>query len=135
TTGQLVECIKDGIPAVARRKGGHPAKRVSLAIRIAGNEELGAAETSLQAAIDVVAIAGRSSVISFHSLEDRLCKAIYKEASSLPELPPNLPVIPDGMEPTLKLITRKPILPTEEELAHNNRSRSAKLRIAEKINE
>ncbi len=135
TTGQLVECIKEGIPAFARRKGGHPAKRVFQAIRIAVNDELGAAETSLQDAVDLLAIGGRISVITFHSLEDRLCKAIFKEASSLPELPPNLPVIPAGMEPVLKLITRKPMLPSEEELEHNNRSRSAKLRIAEKINE
>lgn len=133
TTAQLVECIKDGIPAPARRKGGHPAKRVFQAIRIAVNDELGAAETSLQDAIDMLAIGGRISVITFHSLEDRLTKALFKEASSLPELPPNLPVIPDGLEPKLKLITRRPILPSEEELAHNNRSRSAKLRIAEKI--
>lgn len=133
TTAQLVECIKDGIPAPARRKGGHPAKRVFQAIRIAVNDELGAAETSLQDALDMLAVNGRISVITFHSLEDRLTKALFKEASSLPELPPNLPVIPDGLEPKLKLITRKPILPSEEELAHNNRSRSAKLRIAEKI--
>lgn len=133
TTAQLVECIKDGIPAPARRKGGHPAKRVFQAIRIAVNDELGAAEASLQDAIDMLAVGGRISVITFHSLEDRLTKALFKEASSLPELPPNLPVIPDGLEPKLKLITRKPILPSEEELAHNNRSRSAKLRIAEKI--
>lgn len=133
TTAQLVECIKEGIPAPARRKGGHPAKRVFQAIRIAVNDELGAAETSLQDAIDMLAVGGRISVITFHSLEDRLTKALFKEASSLPELPPNLPVIPDGLEPKLKLITRKPILPSEEELAHNNRSRSAKLRIAEKI--
>ncbi|WP_271852936.1 16S rRNA (cytosine(1402)-N(4))-methyltransferase RsmH [Planococcus maritimus] len=133
TTAQLVECIKDGIPAPARRKGGHPAKRVFQAIRIAVNDELGAAETSLQDALDLLAVNGRISVITFHSLEDRLTKALFKEASSLPELPPNLPVIPAGLEPKLKLITRKPILPSEEELAHNNRSRSAKLRIAEKI--
>lgn len=133
TTGQLVECIKDGIPAFARRKGGHPAKRVFQAIRIAVNDELGAAETSLQDAIELLAIGGRISVITFHSLEDRLCKTIFKEHSSLPELPPNLPVIPEGMEPILKLITRKPTLPSAEELEHNNRSRSAKLRIAEKV--
>ncbi|MFD1031070.1 16S rRNA (cytosine(1402)-N(4))-methyltransferase RsmH [Metaplanococcus flavidus] len=133
TTGQLVECIKDGIPAFARRTGGHPAKRVFQAIRIAVNDELGAAETSLQDAITLLAPKGRISVITFHSLEDRICKTIFKEASSLPELPPNLPVIPSGMEPVLKLITRKPILASEEELEHNNRSRSAKLRIAEKI--
>lgn len=133
TTAQLVECIKDGIPAFARRTGGHPAKRIFQAIRIAVNDELGAAETSLQDAITLLAPKGRISVITFHSLEDRLCKTIFKEAASLPELPPNFPVIPSGREPVLKLITRKPILPSEEELAHNNRSRSAKLRIAEKI--
>jgi 16S rRNA (cytosine1402-N4)-methyltransferase len=133
TTGQLVELIKDGIPAPARRKGGHPAKRVFQAIRIAVNDELGAAEESLQDAIELLAVNGRISVITFHSLEDRITKTIFKEAASYPELPPNLPVIPEGMEPHLKLITRKPILPSEEELLHNNRSRSAKLRIAEKI--
>ena len=74
-------------------------------------------------------------MITFHSLEDRLCKTLFKEASSLPDLPPGLPIIPDNMKPTLKLITRKPILPSDEELAANNRSRSAKLRIAEKIND
>ncbi|HWL12494.1 MAG TPA: 16S rRNA (cytosine(1402)-N(4))-methyltransferase RsmH [Ureibacillus sp.] len=135
TTGQLVELIKEGIPAPARRKGGHPAKRVFQAIRIAVNDELGAAEDSLVDAIDVLKIGGRISVITFHSLEDRLTKSIFKEASSLPDLPPGLPVIPDEYKPILKLVTRKPILPTDEELEENNRSRSAKLRIAEKINE
>ncbi|MGB3261040.1 16S rRNA (cytosine(1402)-N(4))-methyltransferase RsmH [Paenisporosarcina sp.] len=133
TTGQLVELIKDGIPAPARRKGGHPAKRVFQAIRIAVNDELGAAEQSLQDALELLALNGRISVITFHSLEDRITKTIFKEAASYPDLPPNLPVIPEGMEPMLKLVTRKPILPSEEELLHNNRSRSAKLRIAEKI--
>jgi 16S rRNA (cytosine1402-N4)-methyltransferase len=135
TTGQLVELIKEGIPAAARRKGGHPAKRIFQAIRIAVNDELGAAEDSLVDAIDLLKVGGRISVITFHSLEDRLCKTLFKEASSLPDLPPGLPVIPDDMKPILKLITRKPILPSEEELAANNRSRSAKLRIAEKIND
>lgn len=135
TTGQLVELIKAGIPAAARRTGGHPAKRVFQAIRIAVNDELGAAEDSLVDAIDLIKIGGRISVITFHSLEDRLTKTIFKEASSLPDLPPGLPVIPEHMKPTLKLVTRKPILPSEEELAANNRSRSAKLRIAEKIND
>ena len=135
TTGQLVELIKDGIPAAARRKGGHPAKRIFQAIRIAVNDELGAAEDSLVDAIHLLKVGGRISVITFHSLEDRLCKTLFKEASSLPELPPGLPIIPEDMKPTLKLITRKPILPSDEELATNNRSRSAKLRIAEKIND
>ena len=133
TTFQLVELIKDGIPAATRRKGGHPAKRVFQAIRIAVNDELGAAEDSLQDALEMLGASGRVSVITFHSLEDRITKTIFKEAASYPDLPPNLPVIPEGMEPNFKLITRKPILPSEEELEHNNRSRSAKLRIIEKI--
>ncbi|MBS7345677.1 MAG: 16S rRNA (cytosine(1402)-N(4))-methyltransferase RsmH [Caryophanon sp.] len=135
TTGELVELIKEGIPAPARRKGGHPAKRIFQAIRIAVNDELGAAEDSLTDAIDCLKIGGRISVITFHSLEDRLTKTIFKEASSLPDLPPGLPIIPDHLKPTLKLITRKPMLPSDEELEQNNRARSAKLRIAEKIND
>lgn len=135
TTGELVDLIKAGIPAAARRTGGHPAKRVFQAVRIAVNDELGAAEDSLMDAIDLIKVGGRISVITFHSLEDRLTKTIFKEASSLPDLPPGLPIIPDHLKPTLKLITRKPILPSEEELANNNRSRSAKLRIVEKIND
>ncbi|SOB92376.1 16S rRNA (cytosine1402-N4)-methyltransferase [Ureibacillus xyleni] len=133
TTGQLVELIKEGIPAPARRKGGHPAKRIFQAIRIAVNDELGAAEDSLVDAIELLKVGGRISVITFHSLEDRLTKTIFKEASSLPDLPPGLPVIPDEFKPVLKLVTKKPILPSDEELEENNRSRSAKLRIAEKI--
>ncbi|WP_342600559.1 16S rRNA (cytosine(1402)-N(4))-methyltransferase RsmH [Psychrobacillus sp. FSL H8-0483] len=133
TTFQLVELIKAGIPAAARRTGGHPAKRIFQAIRIAVNDELGAAEDSLEDAIRMIKVGGRVSVITFHSLEDRLTKTIFKEASSVPNLPPNLPVIPAGLEPMLKLVTRKPILPSEEELEVNNRSRSAKLRIVEKL--
>ncbi|MEK5483610.1 MULTISPECIES: 16S rRNA (cytosine(1402)-N(4))-methyltransferase RsmH [unclassified Viridibacillus] len=135
TTGELVDLIKEGIPAAARRKGGHPAKRVFQAIRIAVNDELGAAEDSLIQALEVINVGGRVSVITFHSLEDRLCKTIFKEASSLPELPPGLPVIPEELAPGIKLVTRKPILPSEQELEENNRARSAKLRIAEKIKE
>ncbi|KIL50377.1 16S rRNA methyltransferase [Jeotgalibacillus alimentarius] len=132
TTAELVECIKDGIPAPARRKGGHPAKRVFQAIRIAVNDELGVIEESLEQAIGMLNPGGRISVITFHSLEDRICKTMFKEAAKGPELPPGLPVIPEGYEPELKLITRKPITASDEELEHNNRSRSAKLRIAEK---
>lgn len=132
TTTELAELIKSGIPAATRRTGGHPAKRVFQAIRIAVNDELGAAEQSLTDAITLLNPGGRISVITFHSLEDRLCKTIFKEASSLPDLPPNLPVIPEGMEPVLKLVTRKPIVPTEKEIEENKRARSAKLRVAEK---
>ncbi|NLY80899.1 MAG: 16S rRNA (cytosine(1402)-N(4))-methyltransferase RsmH [Lysinibacillus sp.] len=135
TTGQLVELIKEGIPASRRRTGGHPAKRVFQAIRITVNDELGAIEQSLTDAIELLNIGGRISVITFHSLEDRIVKTMFKEASSLPDLPPGLPIIPETHQPVLKVITRKPIVPSEEELQANNRSRSAKLRIAEKIHE
>ncbi|MGE8079308.1 16S rRNA (cytosine(1402)-N(4))-methyltransferase RsmH [Peribacillus loiseleuriae] len=132
TTGELVELIKEGIPAPARRKGGHPAKRVFQAIRIAVNDELGVFEDSLEQAIELLKPEGRISVITFHSLEDRICKSVFKQNSDLPEMPHGLPVIPEEFQPILKLITRKPILPSQEELEVNNRSRSAKLRIAEK---
>lgn len=135
TTFELVELIKRGIPAAARRTGGHPAKRIFQAIRIAVNDELGAAEDSLEQSLTLLKPHGRLSVITFHSLEDRLVKTMFKEASSLPELPPNLPVIPQELQPDFKLVTRKPIVPSEEELAVNNRSRSAKLRIIEKLEE
>jgi 16S rRNA (cytosine1402-N4)-methyltransferase len=133
TTFELVDLIKEGIPAPARRKGGHPAKRVFQAIRIAVNDELGVFEKSLNQAIELIRPSGRISVITFHSLEDRICKATFKKASEIPDLPHGLPIIPDEFKPILKLITRKPILPSEEELEHNNRARSAKLRIAEKL--
>lgn len=132
TTAELVELIKDAIPAPARRKGGHPAKRIFQAIRIAVNDELSVFEQSLNQAIDLLAPGGRISVITFHSLEDRICKATFKKASEIGDLPPGLPIIPDEYKPVLKLITRKPIIPSEEELEENNRARSAKLRIAEK---
>lgn len=133
TTAELAELVKSGIPAAARRTGGHPAKRVFQAVRIAVNDELGAAEDSLTDAITLLKKGGRISVITFHSLEDRLCKEIFKEASSLPDLPRNLPVIPEGLEPILKLVSRKPIIPSEQEIEKNKRARSAKLRVAEKI--
>ncbi|MEB2357569.1 MULTISPECIES: 16S rRNA (cytosine(1402)-N(4))-methyltransferase RsmH [Bacillus] len=132
TTGELVDIIKEGIPAPARRTGGHPAKRVFQAIRIAVNDELKVFEEALEQAIELLNPKGRISVITFHSLEDRICKSTFREMSSLPELPHGLPVIPEGLEPKLKLITRKPIVASEQELEHNNRARSAKLRIAEK---
>ncbi len=133
TTYELVELIKEGIPAPARRTGGHPAKRVFQAIRIAVNDELKVFEESLLDAIELLNKGGRISVITFHSLEDRICKSVFKKESELPPLPPGLPIIPEEFQPALKLVTRKPILPSEEELAANNRARSAKLRIAEKL--
>ncbi|WP_170922973.1 ribosomal RNA small subunit methyltransferase H [Enterococcus sp. 7F3_DIV0205] len=133
TTGELVEIIKAAIPAPARRKGGHPAKRIFQAIRIAVNDELGVVEESLEQAISLLNKNGRISVITFHSLEDRIVKSMFKEYSTMQDLPPGLPVVPEEFQPELKVITRKPILPGETELAENNRSRSAKLRIAEKV--
>lgn len=133
TTGQLVDLIKEAIPAKARRKGGHPAKKTFQAIRIAVNDELGALEESLEQALDLLNPGGRISVITFQSLEDRLVKVMFKQKTSLPELPPGLPVIPDSQKVEYKLITRKPILPSEDEITHNNRAHSAKLRIIEKL--
>jgi len=133
TTGQLVDIIKEAIPAPARRKGGHPAKRIFQAIRIAVNDELKVFEEAIEQAIDLLNPKGRVCVITFHSLEDRICKIIFKEAAKSKELPPNLPIIPDEFKPTVRIITKKPIVPSEEELMENNRARSAKLRIAEKL--
>lgn len=133
TTSELVDIIKTAIPAPARRKGGHPAKRIFQAIRIAVNDELGVIEESLEQAIALLNKGGRVSVITFHSLEDRIVKTMFKEYSTIQDLPPGIPMIPDEFQPELKVLTRKPILPSETELGENNRSRSAKLRIAEKI--
>lgn len=131
TTSDLVEIIKDAIPAPARRTGGHPAKRVFQAIRIAVNDELGAFEESIEQAIDSVNVGGRISVITFHSLEDRLCKQVFQEYEKGPDIPRGLPVIPDEYKPKLKRINKKPIVSTEQELEENNRARSAKLRVVE----
>lgn len=134
TTFELVDVIKEAIPAAARRHGGHPAKKSFQAIRIAVNDELGALEESLEQALAMLAVGGRISVITFQSLEDRLVKTMFKEKSSISDdLPQGLPVIPEGMSPDFKLINRKPILPGTQELAENHRAHSAKLRIIEKI--
>lgn len=133
TTFELVEIIKEAIPMGARRHGGHPAKKSFQAIRIAVNDELGALETSLEQAIDLLNIGGRISVITFQSLEDRIVKAMFKEKTEIPDLPQGLPVIPDEMQPDFRLVSRKPIVPSEAELEANHRSHSAKLRIIERI--
>lgn len=134
TTFELVDVIKEAIPAAARRHGGHPAKKTFQAIRIAVNDELGALEDSLEQALELLNVGGRISVITFQSLEDRLVKTMFHEQVSLAnELPPGLPVIPPEMQPKFKLINKKPILPSQEELADNHRAHSAKLRIIERI--
>ncbi|EIM5206407.1 16S rRNA (cytosine(1402)-N(4))-methyltransferase RsmH [Staphylococcus pseudintermedius] len=131
TTFDLVTCIKEGIPAKARRKGGHPAKRVFQAIRIAVNDELAAFEDSLEQAIDHVKVNGRISVITFHSLEDRLCKQMFQEYEKGPDVPRGLPVLPEAYTPKLKRVNRKPIVADATDLEDNHRARSAKLRVAE----
>ncbi|MEC0330356.1 16S rRNA (cytosine(1402)-N(4))-methyltransferase RsmH [Paenibacillus macerans] len=133
TTGQLVELIKEGIPAAARRTGGHPAKRSFQALRIAVNDELGAFEEGLHAAIRCLAPGGRVSVITFHSLEDRICKQIFSSYVEKCTCPPDFPMCVCGGKGSLKLINRKPVVPSERELAENSRARSAKLRVAEKL--
>ncbi|MFZ4450243.1 16S rRNA (cytosine(1402)-N(4))-methyltransferase RsmH [Salibacterium aidingense] len=132
TTFELTELIKEAIPAPARRSGGHPSKRTFQALRIAVNDELNVFEKALTDACDLLNRGGRISVITFHSLEDKLCKRIFKEKSSLPDLPKGLPVVPEGSKPSFTLITKKPITPEQQELKNNNRAHSAKLRIAEK---
>ncbi|HJA41329.1 MAG TPA: 16S rRNA (cytosine(1402)-N(4))-methyltransferase RsmH [Firmicutes bacterium] len=132
TTLELVEIIKAAIPAAARREGGHPAKRVFQAIRIAVNDELKAFEDALQASLGLLNTNGRICVITFHSLEDRICKQFFKKYSTLPHVPRGLPLPLDQMQPPLRLITKKPILPSQEEVRINKRSRSSKLRIAER---
>ncbi|GKQ42854.1 ribosomal RNA small subunit methyltransferase H [Companilactobacillus sp. RD055328] len=133
TTIQLADLVKNSIPAAARRTGGHPAKKSFQAIRIAVNDELGSLEKSLKDAIDLVNVDGRICVITFQSLEDRIVKQMFKEFSEV-EIPRGLPVIPDNLKPTLKMISRKPILPTDDEQEDNHRAHSAKLRVVEKIN-
>ena len=133
TTFQLVEIVKSAIPAYARRKGGHPAKRTFQALRIAVNDELNVFDIALKDALDLLNINGRIAVITFHSLEDRICKYTFNEVSKLKDVPKGLPVIPEGMQPKFKLINKKPIIATEEELNENHRSHSAKLRVIERV--
>ncbi|WP_182199064.1 16S rRNA (cytosine(1402)-N(4))-methyltransferase RsmH [Paraliobacillus salinarum] len=133
TTFELVDIIKEGIPAAARRKGGHPAKRVFQAIRIAVNDELKAFYDVLHQSAKVVNVGGRIAVITFHSLEDRMCKQAFKKWSTALPVPKNIPIIPEDSQAPFKLITRKPIVADEEELDTNRRARSAKLRVVEKV--
>ncbi|MGT2742355.1 16S rRNA (cytosine(1402)-N(4))-methyltransferase RsmH [Streptococcus plurextorum] len=132
TTTELSELIKSAKPAKELKKKGHPAKQLFQAIRIEVNDELGAADESIQQAMDMLRVGGRISVITFHSLEDRLTKQLFKAASTV-EVPKGLPFIPEELKPKFELVSRKPILPSQEELDANNRAHSAKLRVARKI--
>lgn len=132
TTLELVEIIKQGVPYkyfVTK----HPERRIFQAIRIEVNDELNVLSSSINDAIDMLKPGGRLCVITFHSLEDRIVKKIFKEKSEVNDLVKGLPIIPEEYKPIIKLINKKPILPSNEELDENSRSKSAKLRIIERI--
>lgn len=132
TTGELIEIIKAAIPAKVRATGGHPAKRTFQAIRIELNKELEVLEHSIDTMIDRLAPGGRLSIITFHSLEDRIVKSRFRLAENPCTCPPDFPVCMCGKKSKGRVVTRKPILPKEEELSENSRSKSAKLRVFEK---
>lgn len=132
TTTELADIVKNAIPAATRRTGGHPAKRTFQALRIAVNDELSAVEKSIRDGLDLLAPGGRMSVISFHSLEDRIVKNIFKEKTKNQEVPANFPIRDLDEKTGFKLITRKPVVASKSELEHNRRARSAKLRVIEK---
>jgi len=132
-TGDLVETIKHAIPTPARFGDGHPAKRVFQALRIAVNDELGALEAALPAALRMLRPGGRLAVVSFHSLEDRIVKQYLREESRGCTCPPDFPICVCGHEPTLRELTRKPVRPSPREVELNPRAASAKLRAAVKV--
>ncbi len=133
TTLELVDTIRSGMPAQALREKQHPAKRSFQAIRIAVNDELGAISRAMEKMIPLLNSGGRLAVITFHSLEDRIVKSAMAEAAKGCVCPPSFPVCVCGRKPKVSVLTRKPILPGEEELERNPRARSAKLRVCEKI--
>ena len=134
TTFELVEVIKASLPAKVLNKKGHPAKKVFQAIRIEVNDELKEIETVLQDAMDMLAVGGRLCVISFQSLEDRIVKEAFHERSTPNKVDKRIPMLPQDIETVdYRLVNRKPIIASEEELEENNRSHSAKLRIIERV--
>ena len=133
TTSQLVSIIKDAIPASARRAGGHPAKRTFQALRIAVNDELGSLEKGLEAAIRWLRPGGRVGVLTFHSLEDRIVKQMFRDYAQTCACPSNMPICQCEHDPIVKIITRKAIVPSQQEVADNPRARSTKLRVVEKL--
>ncbi len=133
TTLQLAEIIKEAIPAATRREGGHPAKRSFQAIRIAVNGELESLGTCLEDSFSLLRIGGRFAVITFHSLEDRIVKQCFAGYAKGCTCPPDFPICVCGKTPKAKFLTRKPIEPSSGELEANNRSRSARLRVIERL--
>ena len=132
TTGELTEIIRRAIPMKMQASGGHPAKRTFQAIRIELNRELDVLRDSLDGMIEMLGDGGRICIITFHSLEDRIVKTIFRKNENPCTCPPDFPVCVCGKKPTGKVITRKPILPSEQEMEQNPRSKSAKLRIFER---
>lgn len=132
TTLELVEIIKSAVP-MKFRKDKHPARQIFQAIRIEVNHELDVLEPAIEQALSMIKVGGRVAVITFHSLEDRIVKQIFKEKCMIDDKVKGLPNIPDEYLPDFKLVVNKAILPSEEELANNNRARSAKLRVIERI--
>lgn len=133
TTYELVDIIKAAIPKAARREGPHPAKRTFQALRIAVNDELGLLEKAIDDAVSVLRERGRLCIITFHSLEDRIVKTTFQKKIDPCICPKSFPICVCGLTPTARHITRKPVTPSEEELLENPRSRSAKLRVIEKL--
>ena len=133
TTTELAEIVKTAIPMKFRKQGGHPAKQTFQAIRIELNSELSVLKESLMDMIDLLNPNGRICIITFHSLEDRIVKNIFKEAEDPCTCPKNFPTCVCGKKSKGKVVTRKPILPSEQELEENSRSKSAKLRVFERI--
>ena len=133
TTYELVEIIKKAIPHGARKDGPHPAKRTFQAIRIAVNRELEIIEPTIISVVDKLNVSGRLCIITFHSLEDRIVKHAFRKLENPCTCAPHIPICVCGKKPMVRVVTRKPILPTGEEIEFNPRSRSAKLRIIERI--
>lgn len=135
TTGRLAEIVRQAIPAPARRTGPHPSRRTFQALRIAVNDELGSLGRGLRSAVKILRPGGRLAVISFHSLEDRICKETFQELARKCQCPPGIPICVCASRPALRVLTKKPITAEEDELESNPRSRSAKLRAAERLDQ
>jgi 16S rRNA (cytosine1402-N4)-methyltransferase len=133
TTGELVEIVKAAIPASARRTGGHPARRTFQALRIEVNHELDVLGEGLRAAARWLGPGGRIAVISYHSLEDGIVRDVFGELAQGCVCPPDLPVCRCGRVPVLRIVTKRPIVPSDEEVERNPRARSARLRVAERV--
>jgi 16S rRNA (cytosine1402-N4)-methyltransferase len=132
TTGQLVDIIKKAVPKGARREGPHPAKRTFQAIRIAINRELEILESAIEQGVEILKPGGRMAIITFHSLEDRIVKKQYQRLAQGCTCPQDFPVCICNKKSTVKILTTKPVLPSEKEVISNPRSRSAKMRVVEK---